>query len=348
MRERILVALSGGVDSLSTALLLQESYDVVGLYIQMQEHTQVPKNLKQACSQLGIALHCCNVQKSFEIQVVNQFCESYLKANTPNICTHCNAVLKIPTLLSFADNLAIDKVATGHYARIVRKHNRYLLQAAIDSWKDQSYMLYKLDQKSLSRLVLPLGDISKTQVKEYAMAKGLNEIAIQRESYSLCFTQGASYGDFLLKKFPHLKKLSGGKVIDTFGKQIGTHKGYPFYTVGQFRGLDTPTKQYINTIDPLTNTLIVGTKTECFKQSLTMTELFIHQAEKLEQEQTFLIKIRGKDEGTQGKIRLLENTNSKTKQAVINFSKPVFAPMSGQDVVAYSEDRTIVLGGTTV
>lgn len=355
MKERIVVALSGGVDSLSTAVYLQKDYQVIGLHLQMTETNEDLEEVRRICKSLDIPFFEKNIQKEFRENVIETFKNDYLNARTPNICTHCNHCVKIPALLEFADEKGINKVATGHYAQVIQRNDSYLLQMAADRWKDQSYMLYRLNQQQLSRLVLPLGRINKQEVKEYAAKKGFGKTAKQRESYSLCFTQGKNYKDFLLEQCPELSSLENGTVINSNGEQIGTHKGYPFYTVGQYKGLETKEKLYVTAIDHRQNLITAGQKSDCYHSTVEIDTLHLHQAKRIENCEKFLIKIRGKDEGTIGSIRLskqetqdMPTSNNAPTKAIITFDNAVFAPMRGQDVVAYANDDTVVLGGVII
>lgn len=355
MKERIVVALSGGVDSLSTAVYLQKDYQVIGLHLQMTETNEDLEEVRRICKSLDIPFFEKNIQKEFRENVIETFKNDYLNARTPNICTHCNHCVKIPALLEFADEKGINKVATGHYAQVIQRNDSYLLQMAADKWKDQSYILYRLNQQQLSRLVLPLGGINKQEVKEYATKKGFDKTAKQRESYSLCFTQGKNYKDFLLEQCPELSSLENGTVINSKGEQIGTHKGYPFYTVGQYKGLETKEKLYVTAIDHHQNLITAGQKSDCYHSTVEISTLHLHQAKRIENCEKFLIKIRGKDEGTIGSIRLSKQetqdmpaSNNAPTKAIITFDNAVFAPMRGQDVVAYANDDTVVLGGVII
>lgn len=355
MKEKVVLALSGGVDSLSAALFLREEFDVIGLHL----HTYGDKHdltlLQEACTRFSVPLYVEDVRKDFRYKVIETVKREYIAARTPNICTHCNAELKIPTLLSFADKMNIRYVATGHYARLVRYGNDHLIRMAKDRWKDQSYMLYRLSSEQRSRLLLPLGERLKQDVKLYADENGLHDVVAQRESYGLCFTGGKSYADFLREELPEVEALSGGEVIDERGNKVGTHNGYPFYTIGQWKGLNTTEKLYVRKLIPQSNTIIAGKKEECFAKHLYLKDIHIHQVEKAlssSLQQRFLIKIRGKDEGTFGSL-LLNGVNDKSIDATqipesirIDFEQPVFAPMAGQDAVVYDDKDTIVLGGT--
>lgn len=355
MKERILVALSGGVDSLSTAVYLQKDYQVIGLHLQMNDTEDNLEEMRLICKSLDIPFFVKNIQKEFRQNVIETFKKEYLNARTPNICTHCNHCVKIPALLDFADSEGINKIATGHYAEIIQKKGSYLLRMAKDRWKDQSYMLYRLNQQQLSRLVLPLGEINKSAVKEFISKKGFDKTAKQRESYSLCFTQGKSYKDFLLKECPELSSLENGMVINSMGERIGTHKGYPFYTVGQYKGLETKEKLYVTAIDHRQNLITAGQKSDCYHSSVKIGNLHVHQSERIGKNEKLLIKIRGKDEGTSGSIKLIHRdfqessfANDTPFNAIITFDNAVFAPMRGQDVVAYANDDTVVLGGVII
>ena len=351
-KNKVLLGLSGGVDSTSAALLLKEKgLDVTGYYFDVTgENTEGRREAQQVADQLDIELICDDVSGIFKEKVINNFCSEYLHGRTPNPCVICNPNVKFRKLIETADRIGAFYIATGHYCRIFRDENTgaCYVTRAVNEKKDQSYMLYRLQSRQLSRLVLPLGDKSKETIKQYARQRGFEKTAAQRESFGLCFTAGRSYKDYLIEHYPELKRLENGMVIDTCRKPIGTHQGYPFYTIGQWKGLETKEKKYVLDILPQTNTIVAGTKAECFKQSLVISELCVHQAELLERKESLVVKIRGKDEGTQGHISLLPPKEGSPQCAKVEFAQPVFAPMRGQDVVAYSQDETIVVGGRIV
>lgn len=345
MRPRILVGLSGGVDSLSAALLLRErSCHVMGLYIRMHEQDEDIAELSECCSRYGIELHTSDMSALFTETVVRYFDDSYLNAKTPNICTVCNRFVKIPALISKAEELHCDAIATGHYAKVVQRNGYLTLSIAEDEWKDQSYMLYRLTQQQLSRLMLPLGEKTKEEIKRYAVQKGLDAFASKRESFGLCFTSGKHYTEYLLDKYPCLALLDGGKAVDKNLLVAGTHKGFPFYTVGQWKGLNTAGKCYVNEIMPQTNMLKVGDKSECFRLHIRIGDMnFIRPLSLVDTSLEYTAKTRGKD-----KEHAMRFAGLDSEYADIVFFEPVFAPMSGQDVVVYDGSRCLVLGGTIV
>lgn len=370
MSKKILVGLSGGVDSLSVALLLKnKGYEVVGAMLEMFPKIELDsKKLKsnfnklesnynksefdsnevnsnyselvENAKKIGVEVYFIDAKKAFEEKVINYFCKSYIDAITPNICVHCNQNIKIPTLLNLAKELSCDYVATGHYARIRKEDNRYILTEAIDSWKDQSYMLHRLKQEELSKLIFPLGDYKKQDIKTLMQENGFEQVAKKRESYGVCFLGDETYQDFLLRRNPELSNLKQGKIINENNEVVGTHEGYPFYTIGQYKSLKTTLegKQYINSINYKDNILKVGDKSSCYKQNITIKDINFIKYKELLGDYTFRVKIRGKDEGTLANIKFLKD------KAEINFTKPIFAPMQGQSIVIY-ENKDIVCGG---
>ena len=338
MQNRVLVGLSLGVDSLATALKLKtESFYVVGLYFKIHEQATDLEKVRSICEERGIEFHFVDLQEEFQSKVVANFVSSYIKGLTPNICSLCNAEFKIENLLKYAEKFSCDFVATGHYARI----NNSLIGIAKDSWKDQSFMLYRLSEKQREKLLLPLGEMMKDEVKEYVRLNGYEEIANKRESFGLCFTNGKHYSDYLLERHPELKEFENGKVCDRNFQQIGSHKGFPFYTIGQYKGLDLKERLYINRIIAEENMLIVGEKSECYFSTLRLNSLvFSQNIENVKLNTQYLTKIRGKDEGNFATLREISSNHS-----IIEFSQRVFAPMQGQDVVVYDENNFILFGG---
>lgn len=338
MQNRVLVGLSLGVDSLATALLLKtKSFFVVGVYFHLHQEAKDLEKVKKICEQNQIEFHYVDLREEFYKEVMIPFADYYLKGFTPNICTHCNAEFKIKNLLHYADLFSCDKIATGHYARIENSQ----LQIAKDNWKDQSFMLYRLTKKQKERLILPLGEMMKDEVKDFVRQRGYTEIANKRESFGLCFTNGLHYSEYLLNQYPQLKNLENGKVINENNQPIGTHKGFPFYTIGQYKGMNINEKLYINKIIAEENTLVVGEKSQCYFSTLRLNSLvFSQEIENIKIETPYLTKIRGKDEGNFASLREISPNH-----ATIEFNQKVFAPMQGQDVVLYDENNFILFGG---
>ena len=339
--NRVLVGLSLGVDSLATALLLKaESFYVVGVCLRIHEQTPDLEKVKSICEENEIEFHYVDLRQEFQTTVVKRFADYYLKGFTPNICTHCNAEFKIETLLKYADIYSCHYVATGHYAQIENAQ----IKIAKDSWKDQSYMLYRLKENQRKRLLLPLGDKMKDEVKDFVRERGYHEIANKRESFGLCFTDGQHYSEYLLNQYPQLKNLENGKVIDKNNQVVGTHRGFPFYTIGQYKGMQIKEKLYINKIIAEENTLVVGEKSECYFSTIELNSLvFSQNLESIKLNAAYLTKIRGKDEGSLAFLKEISPNH-----ALIQFSKPVFAPMQGQDVVVYDENSSILFGGRII
>ncbi len=338
MQERVLVGLSLGVDSLATALLLKtEPFSVVGVYFHLHQEAKDLEKVKKICQENKIEFHYIDLREEFHKKVILPFTDFYLKGLTPNICSHCNAEFKIEKLLQYAEEFSCNYIATGHYAR----KQGSLIGIAKDEWKDQSFMLYRLKENQRKKLLLPLGEKMKDEVKNFVREKGYEDIANKRESFGLCFTEGKHYSEFLLKQYPELKNLENGKVFDKNNQLIGSHKGYPFYTIGQYKGLNCEGKQYINKIVAEENAIYVGEKNDCYFSTLRLNTLvFSQNIENIKVDTQYLTKIRGKDEGNFATLR-----NISINHSIIEFNQRVFAPMQGQDVVVYDENNYILFGG---
>jgi len=292
MKKKCLVGMSGGVDSsVAAALLLEMGYDVEGLTItpfrvdpsckqlETEKSCCSAKSMQDAhnvCQQLGIKLHLIDLTESFSEQIVSKFIDDYLNGKTPNPCVLCNPLIKWESLLKIAEKLSCDFVATGHYAKINfnSTNQRYYISKGVDLTKDQSYFLWKLSQEQLSKTIFPLADYNKSEIRE--IASKLNLIVEKKpESQEICFIPDNNYYNFLEKTVPDIHQKIGKGDIVFQNKVIGQHIGYPFYTIGQRKGLGIshPKPLYVKSINPIENIIIVAEEDDIFSNSLIANEL---------------------------------------------------------------------------
>jgi len=280
--DRILVAMSGGVDSSTAAwLLAKQGLDVVGATLvfwppEPERLVRRPGSApaealgraKAVCERIGIPHVTIHDADRFWSQVVKVFCSEYAAGRTPNPCVICNPRVKWALLLEEADKRGCAKVATGHYARLLENSGRIQILRGADRTKDQSYALYRLDQEALARTVFPLGSLSKREVRRLAAEAGLG-VASAPESQDLCFLPKGGYADFLRERLP----MSPGPIEDLEGRTLGTHRGLGLYTVGQRKGLGIPfgTPLYVVAKDPARNRLVVGPR-EALCRTLVLVE----------------------------------------------------------------------------
>ncbi len=275
--KKVIVAMSGGVDSSVAAAYLQEQgYDVIGLtFIMFSEGEKMSdkdkeavKDAKNVSDQLGIEHYTSNITKEFRENIINDFINKYKKAKTPNPCVICNRKIKFKFLLNKVDEFEADYMATGHYAKIEKndKNYRYLLKKAVDDNKDQSYMLYRMSQDQLKKTLFPMGEFSKDQIRQ--MAKKYNlEIHDKPDSQDICFIKDNNYIEYLERQEADIGKP--GPILDLEGNKLGEHEGLHHYTIGQRRGLgiSKPYPLYVVELDIGNNAVIVGKNKDVFRNS---------------------------------------------------------------------------------
>lgn len=253
---KILIGLSGGLDSTYAALLLKEAgHTVEGAVLDMHPYSET-EEARAVAAQLGIPFRVISCRELFEDTVVKDFCTQYLQGRTPNPCILCNEAVKFRMLYEVAMQDGFDRIATGHYARIVELGGRACIAMAKDQKKDQSYMLYRLPAEIISHLLLPLGELTKEEIREDARARGLS-VAERLESQDICFVRGESYTDFLERR---CGKPPKGHFVAESGEILGHHEGITHYTVGQRKGLavSAPTRLFVKNIDPETGNIVLS------------------------------------------------------------------------------------------
>jgi len=357
-KDRVAVAMSGGVDSsVAAALLLDEGYDVVGITMNLfslRREFCRDESLKSYCGRgaaeeanrvaanLGIEHYLLDLKQPFEELVVADFLEEYRCGRTPNPCIRCNQYIKFDVLMERASRLGADFLATGHHARIEKDQSswRFLLKKGKDKEKDQSYFLYTMTQRQLSRTLFPIGNLTKAEVRAKAKELGL-PVAQRPESQEICFIQGNNYVLFLKERIPGA--FQPGPIVDEEGQVLGEHKGVIHFTVGQRRGMgiSAPHPLYVLDIDSKNNTVVVGPNERLYRRHLLASGINWISQEGSTGPIGIKARIRYKHREARAK---LEIRNS--REVRIEFDKPQRAITPGQAVVFY--DSEIVVGGGTI
>ncbi len=355
-KGKVLVAMSGGIDSTVTALMLNaQGYEVVGITMKTWDYAASGGSKKetgccnldsfndarQAAVEHGFAHYILDIRDEFGDFVIENFVEEYLAGRTPNPCVLCNTHIKWRALLKRADALGCEFIATGHYAK-VRQHDngRYVVSKAIDDTKDQSYVLWGLQQDLLSRTLLPLGPYRKTEIRQMAHDFGYPELAKKHESYEICFVPDNDYRGFLKRRVDGLEeRVAGGNFIDKTGKILGQHKGYPFYTIGQRKGLDIALGRpvFVTSIDPEKNTVVLGDEADLEQNEMKVGKLNLIKYDQLTPGMEAVTKIRYKDSGA------LSNLYPENGTMKVRFYENVKGIAPGQSAVFYEGDD--VIGG---
>lgn len=347
--QRVIVAMSGGVDSaVAAGLLARQGYEVVGITMRLwtQEDPLAPRYQRRCCpaediddaraaaDALGIPHYVLNMEEEFSARVVDYFVAEYRRGRTPNPCLPCNEHVKFRSLLARAAAFEADYLATGHYARIDRSDGAFRLLRARDAEKDQSYVLYMLGQQELSRVIFPIGNYRKEEIRELAQEMGL-PVADKPDSADICFLPTEDYRDFIAQQVPQ----AGGDIVDRDGRVAGRHQGVAGFTIGQRRGLGVALgeRRYVSAIDPELNVITIGTEEDLLSNALTAEAVRWVAGAPPPVEFEVDAKIRYR---TAAQPALVKPTPD---GAEVRFRQPQRAVTPGQAVVFYRSDE--MLGG---
>lgn len=356
-KGKVLVAMSGGIDSSVTAMLLhEEGYEVIGVTMKTWDYASSGGSTKTTgCCSLddindarilavnyGFHHMIIDIREEFGDFIIDNFVSEYTAGRTPNPCVLCNTHIKWDALLKRADQLGCEYIATGHYANVRFENDRYVISKGKDENKDQSYVLWGLSQEALARTKFPLGKFTKPEIRKMALDRGHEELAKKNESYEICFVPDNDYRGFLRRKVEGLEeRVNGGDFIDLQGNILGKHEGYPFYTIGQRKGLGIAMGEpmYVIRINPENNTVVLGQKEDLKRQQMKVRKPNLVKYNTIPTEIDVLTKVRYKDKGTMSHLTINEEG-----EIEVDFFEEVKGIAPGQSAVFY-DGKDLIGGG---
>ena len=353
--KRVLVGMSGGIDSSATCIMLQEQgYEVIGVTMRTwdvpsqfaSESQEEPNFILEAhalAERLGIEHHVADVREEFKQVIVKYFVDEYMQGRTPNPCVMCNPLFKERLLCEWADRTGCALISTGHYCRLEEKEGKLYIVAGDDVTKDQSYFLWRLPQDILRRFFFPLGGYTKQEVREYLSQKGFEAKAKGGESMEICFIEG-DYRDFLRQQCPDIDtRIGPGWFVDSKGIKLGQHKGFPYYTIGQRKGLEIALGHpaYVLRINAEKNTVMLGNAEDLKTEYMLVEDAMITDMQELLQCPNLTVRIRYRSKPLPCRVYPLEDG-----RMLVQFLSEASAIAPGQSAVFYDGQR--VLGGAFI
>jgi len=348
MKGKVLLGMSGGIDStVSAMLLLEQGYEVVGVTFRTYDSIKESCLAKEkgCCSiesimeakynaeRMGFEHHIVDFRETFRRCVIQNFMDEYMAGRTPNPCVLCNSTIKWGEMLQLADQMGCDYIATGHYARIVERNAHIYLRIAADTKKDQTYFLWMLTEKQLKRTLFPLGDLTKDQVREIARSYGYEQLAVKRESQEICFIPNDDYRSFLRANVPdYMERVHAGEYVNAAGEVLGKHEGFVNYTIGQRKGLGIALGHpaYVTHIDASTNRITLGSNEDLYASELHFKPFAMRPLDN----SPITAKVRYRSQAVSVK---------EIDEGRLVFASPVWGVTPGQSVVLYADE--LVVGG---
>ena len=341
-KKRVLVGMSGGIDSTATCLMLQEQgYEIVG--VTMRVWGDEPQDARELAARMGIEHYVADERVPFKDTIVKNFIDEYRQGRTPNPCVMCNPLFKFRMLIEWADKLGCDWIATGPYSRLEERNGHIYIVAGDDDKKDQSYFLWRLGQDVLRRCIFPLGNYTKQTVRDYLREKGYEAKSKEGESMEVCFIKG-DYRDFLREQCPELDAEVGpGWFVSSEGVKLGQHKGFPYYTIGQRKGLEIALGKpaYVLKINPQKNTVMLGDAGQLRAEYMVAEQDNIVDEDELFTCPDLAVRIRYRSRPIPCRVKRLEDGH-----LLVRFLAEASAIAPGQSAVFYEGRR--VLGGAFI